>query len=523
MAAEPFAAVAIRRLEELRLRGLELAIDQDLAAGRHRQVLSDIDALVAEHPLSERLHALRMLALYRSGRQAEALDAYREARRVLVDEVGIEPGPELRALHERILRQDPSLAVAGDPPPRSEAVTPTNLPAPSRRLFGRERELDALRDMLATGDERLVTLLGLGGTGKTRLAIAAGETLLPSFAGGVWLVPLAGVESPDAIVPAIAAALGVGDAAERSLAESVAERLRQSETLLVLDNFEQLVEGSAVLADLLARSPGTRALVTSQLPLRLAAERVLRLEPLEQEAAIALFAERARAALAGFDLEAEREAVEAICARADNMPLTLELAAARIAVHTAARAARTPRRLAGRSRPGAARRPRAASQRPRDARVGAFVARAHRAGAARAPERLHRAGAARRRRGGRAHGRPRRAERPAGGVGHPALRESRARRPLRAARGGAGLRPRAARRLRRGGCGAAGTRGLPGSARPGRASVDARQSGHAPCASALAPARAARRARMDARARSAAAPPPDVHARRGHGPDRAYA
>ena len=96
---------------------------------------------------------------------------------------------------------------------RTEPVRPTNLPAQSRRLFGRERELDALRDMLATGDERLVTLLGLGGTGKTRLAIAAGERLLSSFEGGVWLVALAGVRSPDGIVPAIAAALGVGDAA----------------------------------------------------------------------------------------------------------------------------------------------------------------------------------------------------------------------------------------------------------------------------------------------------------------------
>ena len=108
--------------------------------------------------------------------------------------------------------------------------------------------------------------------------------------------------------------------------------MRQSATLIVLDNFEQLVEGSAVLTDLLTRSPETRALVTSQLPLRLAGERVFRLEPLEQEAAIALFAERARTAQPEFDLDAEREAVEAICARADHVPLTLELAAARIAV-----------------------------------------------------------------------------------------------------------------------------------------------------------------------------------------------
>ena len=128
VAEEPFAAAEIRRLEELRLRALELAIDEDLAAGRHREVLGSVDALVAEHPLSEKLHAQRMLALYRSGRQAESLEAYRAARRVLVDEVGIEPGPELRALHDRILRQDPALDL-----PAAESADERPEPAGRRR------------------------------------------------------------------------------------------------------------------------------------------------------------------------------------------------------------------------------------------------------------------------------------------------------------------------------------------------------------------------------------------------------
>src|SRR5919201_1983230 len=118
VADEPFAAAEIRRLEELRLRATELALDADLAAGRHREVIGELDALVAEHPLSERLHAQRMLALYRSGRQAEALAAYRHARRVLVEEIGVEPGPELRRLHEAILLQDAAaldLPAAGSP------------------------------------------------------------------------------------------------------------------------------------------------------------------------------------------------------------------------------------------------------------------------------------------------------------------------------------------------------------------------------------------------------------------------
>ena len=109
VADEPFAAAEIRRLEELRLMALELAIDADLAAGRHREALGELDALVTEHPLRERLHGLRMLALYRAGRQAEALEAYRQARALLVGEIGVEPGPELRRLHDDLLRQDPAL------------------------------------------------------------------------------------------------------------------------------------------------------------------------------------------------------------------------------------------------------------------------------------------------------------------------------------------------------------------------------------------------------------------------------
>ena len=109
IAEEPFAGAEIRRLEELRLTAAELAIDADLAAGRHQEVLGEIDALLAENPLRERLHAQRMLALYRCGRQAEALEAYREARATLVEQIGIEPGPELQRLHAAILRQDPAL------------------------------------------------------------------------------------------------------------------------------------------------------------------------------------------------------------------------------------------------------------------------------------------------------------------------------------------------------------------------------------------------------------------------------
>jgi class 3 adenylate cyclase/DNA-binding winged helix-turn-helix (wHTH) protein len=215
------------------------------------------------------------------------------------------------------------------PPLRTEPVRPTNLPADPRRLVGRERELESLWDML-TGNERLVTILGLGGTGKTRLAVAAADRLLSAFEGGVWLVPLAGVRDPVALIPTIAAALGVPDADGRSPEDAVAQRLRARPTLLVLDNFEQLVDAAPAVAALLAHAHGSRALVTSQLPLRIAPEHLLKLAPLSADSAMTLFDERARAAAPDFDLGEHREAVEAICARVDGMPLALELAAARV-------------------------------------------------------------------------------------------------------------------------------------------------------------------------------------------------
>ena len=139
VATEPFAGLEIRRLEELRLTAIEQALEQDLAAGRHAEAIPEIQALLAHEPLREHLHGLRMLALYRSGRQADALGAYRRARDELVNAIGVEPGPELRRLHEAILRQDPSLdlPLPAELPPELEAGTP---------LVGREAELDALRE-----------------------------------------------------------------------------------------------------------------------------------------------------------------------------------------------------------------------------------------------------------------------------------------------------------------------------------------------------------------------------------------
>jgi predicted ATPase/class 3 adenylate cyclase len=218
------------------------------------------------------------------------------------------------------------------PPLRTGPARPTNLPADTRDLLGRDGDLAALRRLLVDEGARLVTLLGLGGTGKTRLALAAGASLLSDFEGGVWFVPLAGVREPEAVLPAIAHALNVKQDPGRPLADALADRLAARPALLVLDNLEQLVDAAPLIGGVLDRAPEARALVTSQLPLRVAMEHPYRLDPLGHDPAIELFARRAASALGGFDLDAERESVEAICARLDGMPLAIELAAARVAL-----------------------------------------------------------------------------------------------------------------------------------------------------------------------------------------------
>src|ERR687896_2751615 len=159
VAKEPFAAPEIRRLDELRTAALEVAIDQDLEAGPHREVLPELESLLAREPLRERLHAQRMLALYRSGRQADALEAYRRARATLVEQIGVEPGPELRRMQGAILRQAPAL----DPPGQEPAGAP---------LVGRDAELAHLRDLwrrARAGSGTSVLVTGPPGIGKTRL------------------------------------------------------------------------------------------------------------------------------------------------------------------------------------------------------------------------------------------------------------------------------------------------------------------------------------------------------------------
>ncbi|MEU2512288.1 BTAD domain-containing putative transcriptional regulator [Streptomyces syringium] len=338
-ADEEFARTAAQRLEEQRLTVLEEQAEARLAAGEHGALVGELTALVARHPLRERLRAAQLRALYRAGRQSEALASYDELRVRLSEELGLDPGPELAALHRSILGQDRSMlgqATSPAPAPRPRA----QLPTPLTPLVGRERAVAEASALLTAG--RLVTLTGPGGVGKTRLAIETAARHADAFPDGVHLVELAGQHGSVAdLTEVIATELGLRDdgasgmpmpAAATTPADRLAAALRDRHALLVLDNCEHVVTHVAHLTALLLRAaPGLRVLATSQEPLGLAGEAVRPVEPLPAAEAVRLFAARAAAAAPGFVLDATTTgAVEEICRRLDGLPLALELAATRV-------------------------------------------------------------------------------------------------------------------------------------------------------------------------------------------------
>jgi predicted ATPase len=216
------------------------------------------------------------------------------------------------------------------PPPKTLENRPTNLPIQPTPLLGRERELDELVELLDSEHVRLVTLTGPGGTGKTRLALQAAAEAIERYPAGVFFVNLAALTDPELVMPTIAQTLGLKEQPSEPLAQTLARDLAQKELLLVLDNFEQVVEAAPALAELLAQAPGLSLLVTSRASLHLQAEHEYAVPPLGDEDAVALFAERARAAKANFSLNGNRPLVAEICRRLDQLPLAIELAAARI-------------------------------------------------------------------------------------------------------------------------------------------------------------------------------------------------
>ena len=274
-AYKDWARVEIDRIEELRLACLEDRIDADLALGRHAELVGELESLITQHPLRERLRGQLMLALYRSGRQAEALDAYRATRNALVEELGLEPGPDIKALHDQILNQDPELAAPDRLARRPPVVS---LPTPTSTFVGRERELADVTALIERADVRLITLTGPGGTGKTRLAREAAAKSSDSFGDGVSWVSLAAIRDPALVTETIAQALG----AKAGLANHVRDR----EMLLLLDNLEQVIDVAPELSELLTACPNLILLVTSRELLRVQGEVEYAVPPLAEQEAV---------------------------------------------------------------------------------------------------------------------------------------------------------------------------------------------------------------------------------------------
>ncbi|WP_436949955.1 BTAD domain-containing putative transcriptional regulator [Streptomyces sp. SudanB52_2052] len=345
-----------RRLDVLRARHTAA-----LALGQAEQSLPELTALCDSHPLDEPLQALRLRALRDAGRTAEALAAYEDVRRLLADRLGTDPGPELRALHTDLLDApgpggSPVAHRAAVPPESPVAPAPGNLRARLTSFIGRETDIETIRADLTAA--RLVTLLGPGGAGKTRLSQEAAEAVRHAMPGGVWLAELAPVDDPAAVPEAVLTAVGAREtvlygAGAEGIRAAVADRLddpvdrlaehcSRPDMLLILDNCEHVADAAARLAEeLLARCPDLTVLATSREPLGVPGELLRPVEPLPEPVALRLLAERGAAARPGFRIEDDPEACAEICRRLDGLPLAIELAAARLRMLT-------PRQIADR-------------------------------------------------------------------------------------------------------------------------------------------------------------------------------
>ncbi|MFF4544081.1 BTAD domain-containing putative transcriptional regulator [Streptomyces sp. NPDC001406] len=355
-----------RRLDALRARHTAA-----LALGEAEHSLPELTALCDTHPLDEPLQSLRLRALREAGRAAEALAAYEDVRQLLADRLGSDPGPELRALHAELLdlsagsrehtgvaRADLSVGGrAADAPAEVRLTGMTgNLPARLTSFVGREGDIEAIRGDLAAA--RLVTLLGPGGAGKTRLSQEAAETVRYATRDGVWLAELAPVDDPDAVPGAVLTAIGAretvlhGAGAETVRAaagdrhddpvERLVEHCGRRRMLIILDNCEHVVDAAARLVErLLERCPELTVLATSREPLGVPGELLRPVEPLPEPFALRLLADRGTSARPGFRVDDDRAACAEICRRLDGLPLAIELAAARLRMMT-------PRQIADR-------------------------------------------------------------------------------------------------------------------------------------------------------------------------------
>jgi predicted ATPase/DNA-binding SARP family transcriptional activator len=330
---EPFVSIDTPWVNDVRtaLEAERLSAELDrndaaLVAGRHAELLAVLNAAVQAHPLDERIAGQLMLAQYRSGRQAAALETYGRMRERLVDELGVDPSPPLREVYQKILEGEPAYPA---PPPPVVTRPQTSLPRRATSFIGRRQEIRRVTDALQHAP--LVTLTGVGGVGKTRLALEAAGAARERFGDGVWVCELAPVDS-GAVSHALAAALRLQQQQGLGIEETLIEYLRPRELLLVVDNCEHVLDAIARILDQIARyCPQVSVLTTSREALGVEGERLLPVPPLTDEEATRLFAERARAGRPDFDLDHEPVgAVAEICRRLDGLPLAIELAAARM-------------------------------------------------------------------------------------------------------------------------------------------------------------------------------------------------
>ncbi len=337
----------IARLAGLRISVRQARIDADLESGLAGDLIGEIEALLAEHPYQERFRAQHILALYRAGRQSEALRSYQQMRELLLDELGVDPSPDLQGLERRILEQDDSLLLTPErtadsrsapitpASPTPASLTPSTLPVPATPLLGREEEIRRVRELMST--HRLVTLAGVGGLGKTHLALEVADREQTATGHAAHFVDLSVVSTGNDVVSAVSDVLhvrerGGGDPLRRLLAHMADKR-----ALVVLDNCEHVIDACAELAEAaLAERGEWRVLATSREVLDVAGEQVFPVPSLSaggDGAAVGLFEARAREVNPDFGCnDADRAVIAELCERLDGMPLAIELAAARTMV-----------------------------------------------------------------------------------------------------------------------------------------------------------------------------------------------
>jgi predicted ATPase/DNA-binding SARP family transcriptional activator len=344
-----FARNEATRLEELHLKTIEDSAEAEIRLGRHAELVPRLKELTRIHPLYEGFAAQLMLALYRSGRQIEALQVYREISVRLLEEFGLEPGPRLRDLESAILTQEPDLLATARREPAAPVRPLGNLPAVANSFIGRQDELARVRRFLAPG--RALTLTGPGGSGKTRLALEAAQAELATTPDGVWLVELAPLATPLGIAAAALRALGVSESSSASGSTGPEDRLVDylwgRHLLLVVDNCEHLIADVAALVELiLARAPTVKVLATSREAFDIPGETRMPVEPMEvppsrvrghdsieEYDAVRLFVDRARAVNPDFSVNASSASgIAEICRRLEGLPLALELAASQVRV-----------------------------------------------------------------------------------------------------------------------------------------------------------------------------------------------